>query len=221
MGVYAKVTLKAPKFVEYMKELGVEFSTKDDIFKESSTITLPSGADACIFDEDAWGYTLYGPQEMGLPRNLGGIGEGKSVVSWIISHLVDVGELSDDEYNEECEFFDDEFEDSDKGMAFCQEIKDIIEKQYPGKKKWDDIGKLDDLIEEAEILYLSYWGGTDFDYSYAIVKDGEMSHWQGNGYDDEMYEDWFWKNLDGFITLIKENVSATTFKRKNGKWAKK
>lgn len=34
----------------------------------------------------------------------------------------------------------------------------------------------------------------------------------------EVYEDWYWHNLDEFIVLIKENISAEVYKRKNGKW---
>ena len=228
MSVYVKMKFKAPKLVEYLKEIGIDISVHNDVFIEGSSIKLASGLTACLFDEDAWGETLYGPQEMGLPRSLGGIGFGGSFVVWLLQHLTDVGDndCSDGEgfYDEDCdyEFYDEEFggQDNENSMAFCREAKEIIENKFSGNDIWKKIAELDDLIDEAEILYLSYWGGNDFDYSYAQMKNNESSYWEGNGFDDDPFEDWYWRNLDEFIVLVKENVTCTTYKRKKSKWVK-
>ena len=91
MASFTKVNFKAPKLIEFFKEQGIELSTKNGLFTELSNITLPSGKKACLFDEDAWGFTLYGSDEMRLPRCLGGLGEGGSFVLWLVNHLVYVG----------------------------------------------------------------------------------------------------------------------------------
>ena len=229
MSVYTKITFKAPKLVEFLKEKGIDISSKNGVFYEASDIKLPSGLSACIFDEDAWGATLYGPDEMRLPRNLGGVGSGGSFVLWLVNQLVEVGEDSevgqyeeyeyDEDYCEEDEFFSDEF---DNCMDFCKEIKNIFEEMYPDKKSWKKIGELDDLIEEAEILYLNnYWDGEGFDYTYAEMKNGQAFYWYGCSEDEtELYEDWYWRDIKGFIKLVKSNIPATTYTRKNSKWVK-
>ena len=203
MGVMVKFIFKAPKLVKVLKDLGIGVAAGKKIFTEKSSFSLPSGACACVFDEDAWGYTLYGPQEMGLPRCLYGINSGDSFARWLFSLLGDIG---DDE--QECD-------ESGNGSAFCREFKDITEKKFSR----EEIEKLDALIKDAEILYLSYWGGTDFDYTYATIKNGKMKYWAGAGSDDEeVYKDWHWNDLNGFIKLVKKNIPATTYKRKKGKW---
>lgn len=229
MSVYTKITFKAPKLVEFLKEKGIDISSKNGVFYEASDIKLPSGLSACIFDEDAWGATLYGPEEMSLPRDLGGIDSGDSFVLWLVNQLVKVGEVyEDEEYEEEFEYDDDyceedEFfsDDVDNCMDFCKEIKNIFEEMYPDKKSWKKIGELDDLIEEAKILYFNYWDGTDFEYTYAEIKDNKAYYWDGVGEEEpEVYEDWYWRNLEGFIKLVKDNIPATTYTRKNSKWVK-
>lgn len=203
MGVVAKFTFKAPKLVKYLKEMGIEVSIHKGVFTESSFFALPSEESACICDEDAWGATLYGPQEMGLPRSLCGIGEGCSFSQWLLNRLTDVDE-------------DDE-EDEENCVAFCREAKEIIEKKFSD----GNLAQLDDLIEEAQVLYFNYWGGTDFDYSYAELKGNEASYWSGCGEDDPVYEDWRWRNLDEFIKLVKKQITPQTFTRANGNWIKK
>lgn len=233
MGVYVKFKFKAPRLVEYLKEIGIDISVKDDRFTELSEITLPSGAKACIFDEDAWGETLYGPQEMGLPRELCGINSGGSLVAWLIQHLTNVGDegFCDEDFDVEdyCdkvfvdeELYDEEYDDeeNEKSMAFCREAKEIIENKFPGKDIWKKIAELDDLIDEAEVLYLNYWGGEEFDYTYAEMKDQEALYWDGDGSEDA-YEGWYWNNLIKFKKLVKDNIPAQVFERNKSNWIEK
>ena len=222
MSTYTKFIFKAPKLVERFKEIGINISTSNGIFTEASEIRLPSGESACVFDEDAWGKTLFGPQEMNLPRFLCGFDPKNSISLWLINRLTDVGEKSgyddDEEYYDEEEIYD---EGGDNGTAFCQETKELIEKEYPDATAKKNIIKLDDFVEEASILFFNYWGGTDFEYTYAEIKNGELYYYCGSGEEEyEVYEDWYWRNLDEFIALIKENISAELYKRKSGKWAK-
>lgn len=221
MGVYVKFKFKAPRLVEYLKEIGIDISVYNDRFNEGSEITLLSGAKACIFDEDAWGETLYGPEEMGLPRSLSGINEGGSFAVWFIGHLTYVGNESvcDEDFDED-EYYDDEYEYDENSTAFCQEAKKLIENKFSEKNIWKEISKLDDLIDEAEILYLSYWGGKEFDYTHAEIKNQEAFYREGNGYEDA-YEDWYWKNLLGFAKLVKDNIPAQVYERKKSRWTKK
>ena len=158
---------------------------------------------------------------MNLPRLLCGFDPKNSISLWLINRLTDVGEKSSDDDDEE---YDDEEiydEGGDNGTAFCQETKELIEKEYPDATAKKNIIKLDDLVEEASILFLNYWGGTDFEYTYAEIKNGELNYYCGSGEEEyEVYEDWYWRNLDEFISLIKENIASELYKRKSGKWAK-
>ena len=216
MSAYTKFTFKAPELVNFFKSIGVDISTFDGEFTEKTAILLPSGKTACVFDEDALGETLFGPQEMNLPRYLCGFNPQLSISAWLINRLTDIGDES--AYDEE--YYDEEYyeESEDSSADFCREIKNLIEKEYPDATAKKNIIKLDDLIDEASILFLDYWGGTDFEYTYAEIKNGELYYYCGSGEDE--YEDWYWRNLDEFIALIKENISVELYKRKSGKWVK-
>ena len=147
MSVYVKFSFKAPQLVEFFKNLGIQVSVNKGVFDEMSTITLPSGASACVFDPDAWRHTLYLSEDMILPRCLNGIGSGKSLVSWLFAHLTEV--------DEDIDFYDEEEEGYDGGISFCQEIANILAEKYTDDM-WNHISQLDDLIEEAELLYFNY-----------------------------------------------------------------
>ena len=222
MSTYTKFIFKAPKLVERFKEIGIDISTSDGEFTEKTAILLPSGKTACVFDEDAWGETLFGPQEMNLSRCLCEFNPQISLSAWLINRLTDIGDEST--YDEDEEYYDDEeyYEESEDSCAeFCREIKALIEKEYPDATAKKNIIKLDDLVEEASILFLNYWGGTDFEYTYAEIKNGELNYYCGSGEEEyEVYEDWYWRNLDEFISLIKENIASELYKRKSGKWTK-
>lgn len=247
MSTYTKFEFKAPKLVKIFKEIGIDISTSNGIFTEASEIYLPSGNSACVFDEDAWGKTLFGPEEMNLPRYLCGFNPQDSISAWLINNLADIRDKAsydefcdedyedDEDYEEDEEYEDDEdyeedeeYEDDedyeeefeDPCADFCCEIKALIEKQYPDEPAKKNIVKLDDFIEEASILFFDYWGGTDFEYTYAEIKNGELYYYSGSGEEEyEVYSDWYWRNLDEFISLIKEKISAEIFKRENGKWS--
>ena len=241
MGIHTKFTVKAPRLVEYMNSIGIQISAKEGTFTQWSNFTLPSGASACIFDEDAWGETLYGTEEMSLPRCLSGVDNSKSLSVWLMQHLSDFNTFSKDSYSEdECDddidideedeiydeyddeyedeyYDDDDFYDEDNTVAFCQEMKAIIENQFQDKDVWQEIAALDDLIEEAEFLYFNYYDGYDFQYDYITVKNGEMTYSAGYG-DDEICDGWYWRNLDELIDLIKKNLPAETYKREKCSW---
>lgn len=158
---------------------------------------------------------------MNLSRYLCGFNPQISLSAWLINRLTDIGDEST--YDEDEEYYDEEYyeESEDSCAEFCREIKALIEKEYPDATAKKNIIKLDDLIDEASVLFLDYWGGTDFEYTYAEIKNGELHYYCDNSEDEyEVYEDWYWRNLDEFIALIKENISAEIYKRKSGKWAK-
>ena len=240
MGIHTKFTVKAPRLVEYMNSIGIQISAKEGTFTQWSNFTLPSGASACIFDEDAWGETLYGTEEMSLPRCLSGVDNSKSRSVWLMQHLSDFDTFSKDSYSDdECDddfdideedeiydeyddeydeyYDDDDFSAEDNTAAFCQEMKAIIENHFQDKDVWHEIAALDDLIEEAEFLYFNYYDGYDFQYDYITVKNGEMTYSAGYG-DDEICDGWYWRDLDELMDLIKKNLPAETYKREKGSW---
>lgn len=237
MGIYTKFTMKAPRLAEYMNSIGIQISAEEGTFTQWSNFTLPSGASACIFDEDAWGETLYGTEEMGLPRYLCVVDNSKSLSVWLMKHLSDFNTFSKASYSEdECDddfdsdeedeiydeyddeyYDDDDFYDEDNTAAFCQEMKAIIEDHFQDKDVWQEIAALDDLIEEAEFLYFNYYEEYDFQYEYITVKNGEMTYSAGYG-DDEICDGWYWRNLDELIDLIKKNLPAVTYKREKCSW---
>jgi len=223
MGIGVTFSIKAPKLVTFLKEIGIDINSKNGVFTERSNITLPSGEKAFFYDDDSVAkhigkQALYDDEEFGMPRWLHGMAEGDSLVEWFITHLVDVGE---EELIEN--FIDKQYSCID----FCQEAKEIIDRSFPEEER-ERIKELDELIEEASFLYLSSWGGDDFDYAYAEVKDGKASYRVGSGLDDDSYEDldddsyeeWYWDSYSEFVELVKEHFPAVIYKRQNGKWVK-
>lgn len=175
MSTYTKFIFRAPKLVNFFKEIGVDISTSNGEFTEATEIYLPSGKSACIFDEDAWGKTLFGPQEMNLPRFLCGFDPKNSISAWLINRLTDIGDEPSYEEDEEYYDYEEYYEESDDDCTdFCCEIKELGEKQYPDATAKKNIIKLDDFIDEASILFFDYWGGTDFEYTYAEIRNEEL-----------------------------------------------
>jgi len=224
MGIGVTFSIKAPKLVTFLKEIGIDINSKNGVFTERSNITLPSGEKAFFYDDDSVAkhigkQALYDDEEFGMPRWLHGMAEGDSLVEWFITHLVDVGE---EELIES--FIDKQYSCID----FCQEAKEIVDRSFPEGQGREKIKELDDLIEEAAFLYLSSWGGDDFDYAYVEVKDGKASYRVGSGLDDDSYEDldddfyeeWYWDSYSEFVELVKEHFPAVIYKRQNGKWVK-
>lgn len=209
MGTIVQFTIKAPKLIEYLESLGVKVASRDGVFSETSAFTLPSGISACIFDEDAWGETLYGPEEMELPRQLHALDKSKSLIKWLFMHLSMCNEF------DECEA-----EEDDQSTIFCEEFESILTNTYPAKEMSKKVSKLDDLIEEASFLYFDYWDGDDFNYCYLNVKNGEMSYWDGVETDNSS-DEWYWRNLDEFIFLVKEAHPAKAYAREKSKWVEK
>ena len=167
MGIGTTFSVKAPKLVTFLKEIGIDIDSENGVFTERSNITLPSGEKAFFYDDDSMAkhigkQALYDDEEFGMPRWLHGMAEGDSLVEWFITHLVDVGE---EELIEN--FIDKQYSCID----FCQEAKEIVDRSFPEAKGREKIKELDDLIEEAAFLYLSCWGVPDFDYAYVEIKN--------------------------------------------------
>ncbi len=231
MGIGVTFSIKAPKLVVFFKGIGIDIDSENGVFTERSYITLPSGDKAFFYDDDSIAkhigkQALYDDEEGGMPRWLHGMEEGDSLVEWFINHLVDVGE----------EYMIERFNDKQHlCLDFCQEAKEIIDRSFPEEER-ERIKELDELIEEASFLYLSSWGGDDFDYAYVEVKDGKASYRVGSGLDDDSYEDldddsyedldddsyeeWYWDSYSEFVELVKEHFPAVIYKRQNGMWVK-
>ncbi len=235
MATYTKFTFKAPKLVTALREKGIRVSSFNGGFSEKSNFTLPSKVSACIFDEYAWGKTLYGSEEMQLPGMLLPTDDSKSLALWLIKHLSglniykisafeDYNTAYDTDHEDDCydedeyedEYCDDE-EEGDYTEEFRKEVKAIIENQYPDGDIREQICLLDDFIEEAEFLYFDYDDGYDFQYEYIEIKNGKMSYRSGIGNDD-ICDGWYWRNLDEFIALVKNNFQPTTYIRNHNEW---
>lgn len=215
MGIGTTFSIKAPKLVSYFKGIDIDIDSENGVFTERSCITLPSGQTAFFYDGDGSArymgkQALYVDNE-GWPRWLHGMKKGGSLAEWFINHLVDVGEEERIE-----RFIDKQY----LCIDFCQEAKEIISRYFHKKKDLGRIKELDDLIEEASFLYLSNWGGNDFDYAYVEVKDGKASYRVGYGLKDDPYERWYWDNYNSFIELVKGKKTAVKYKRQSGKWVK-
>ena len=217
MGIGTTFSIKAPKLVTFLKEIGIDIDSENGVFTERSNITLPSGEKAFFYDDDSMakhigGQALYDDEEFGMPRWLHGIGEGDSLVEWFMNHLVDVGEeeLIERFKNKEYSCID-----------FCREAKEIVDRSFPREKGHKKIKALDDLIEEASFLYLSCWGVPDLNFTYVEVKNGKASYRIGCGFEnEELYENWDWDDYGEFIELVKEHTPAIVYKRQKGKWIK-
>ncbi len=215
MGIGTTFSIKAPKLVSYFKGIGIDIDSENGVFTEQSCITLPSGETAVFYDDEGLAryrgkQALYVDNE-GWPRWLHGMKKGGSLAEWFINHLVDVGE------EERIERFTDK---QNLCIDFCQEAKEIIGRSFPKKKDLGRIKELDDLIEEASFLYLSNWGGNDFDYACVEVKNGKASYRVGYGLRDDPHERWYWDSYNSFIELVKEKIPASIYKRQSGKWVK-
>lgn len=204
MAIYTKFKIQAPRIVKAFQNIGIKISTWNGSFTETSAIRLPSGVSACIFDEHAWGKTLYGSEEMGLPRNLPAPEDSKSLAVWLVKALCGFDQFDEDD-------------DEDNSSAFCREFGAIIEKNFPGGDKWQKLEKLDDLIETAEFLYFNYGEEYDFYCEYIEVRNQRMLYHSMFG-DDEICDGWYWHNLEEFVVLVKNAAQPATYERQCSKW---
>ena len=204
MAVYTKFKIQAPKLVRVLQDIGIKVSTWNGAFSETSKFKLPSGVTACVFDEHAWGETLYGPEEMGLPRELTATDATKSLVVWLVKSLCGLNRFEEDDAE-------------DSSSAFCQEFRTIIEEKYPGSDKWKKIEELDNVIETAEFLYFNYGEEYDFDCEYIEVRNQRMQYRSLIG-DDEICDGWYWHNLEEFVVLVKDAAQPATYERQCSKW---
>ena len=208
MAIYTTFKIQAPKLVNALQDIGIKVTTWNGGFSESSEFKLPSGVTACIFDEHAWGETLYGPEEMGLPRSLQATDASKSLAVWLVKCLCGFNSFAEDNDNDDSD---------DSTAAFCQEFRNIIEEKYPGSDKWQKIEAWDSLIDTAKFLYLSYWDGYDLECEYIEVSKGRMQYRFLIG-DDDICDGWHWRNLEEFVPLVKNVVQPTPYERNCSQW---
>lgn len=212
MACLVEFSLTAPKFIDLLNSKGITINAKDGVFTNFSDFSLPSGMSACIYDEFAWGKTLYGPQEMGLPRYISDLDADGSVSVWLFKHLTGYDEDEDYEYEEE-------FEEGIDTSEFCKEFEAILISWYNKENMWEQIAALDDDIENADILIYSGEDG-EFNFTHIEITNGIKTTRRGSNYDQEC-ESWYWKDLNELKKLIIEDIEGTTHIRKDGKWEEK